>query len=182
MIFLELELDGAYLLTTQPNIDARGEFTRLFCGNEFRRKELVNSWVQVNKSTTNRQGTVRGMHFQYHPHAEVKLISCLRGKVFDVIVDIRYGSPTFGKWHGEYLEGQDYKFLYVPEGFAHGFQTLSDDVEMIYFHSMPYNFDAQGGLSCHDPDVGIFWPETVVNLSTKDAQLPYLKNLRPFNS
>ena len=182
MIFLELELSGAYRVSTQPYIDERGEFTRLFCVNEFQCKALVSSWVQVNRSITHHKGTVRGMHFQYQPYAEVKLIGCLRGKVFDVIVDVRQDSPTFGKWHGEYLEGEDNKFLYVPEGFAHGFQTLTDDVEMIYFHSAPYNFESQGGLSLRDPDVGITWPENVIKLSCKDEQLPDLKNLRPFIS
>ena len=180
MIFKELRLHGAYQILMEPFVDRRGEFSRLFCADEFQKQNLISTWVQVNRSVTRLSGTIRGMHFQYAPAAEVKLLSCFVGEVYDVIVDIRQNSPTYGHWCAEILRGDDNKFLYVPEGFAHGFQTLTDNVEMLYFHSVAHNPNAQGGIAWDDPDMKISWPRKVVNLSPKDSQLPRLKEMRPF--
>ena len=128
--------------------------------------------VQINHTLTVMRGTVRGLHFQYPPHAEIKIVSCLRGEVFDVAVDLRQGSPTFLQWHGEILSASNHRTLLIPEGFAHGFQTLSDDCELLYFHTAAYQPSAEGGLNAQDPKLNIFWPETVVELSSRDAGQP----------
>jgi dTDP-4-dehydrorhamnose 3,5-epimerase len=121
------------------------------------------------------KGTVRGLHFQHPPHAELKLVSCIRGEVFDVVIDIRTGSQNFLRWHGEHLSAGNNRALLIPEGFAHGFQALSDDVELIYCHSAPYAATAaEGGLNPQDPKLGIDWPLPIVELSVRDTQHPRL--------
>jgi dTDP-4-dehydrorhamnose 3,5-epimerase len=150
--------------------DARGFLSRLFCAEELRPAGWTGPIAQINHVHTAREGTVRGMHFQYSPHAETKLISCLRGEVWDVAVDIRAGSPTFLRWHAEILSADNGRALLIPQGFAHGFQAISDDAELIYCHSAPYNVEAEGGLNARDPKLAIAWPLPLGEMSTRDAQ------------
>ncbi|MFQ1712339.1 dTDP-4-dehydrorhamnose 3,5-epimerase family protein [Aeromonas veronii] len=161
---------GARLLQREVHGDSRGALSRLFCVEEL----SVLGWgacvAQVNLTCTSRCGTIRGLHFQYPPHAEKKLVTCTRGRVWDVIVDIRAGSPTFLMWHAEELSGDNHRSLLIPEGFAHGFQALSDDVEMLYCHSAAYVVAAEGGLDPLDPYLQISWPMPITEISARDRQ------------
>lgn len=169
-----LSLEGLALIQRQPFGDERGRFERLFCikslEEEFARSLSVS---QINRSMTAAKGTVRGLHFQYPPHAETKIVTCLRGDVFDVAVDVRAGSPTFLRWHAERLSGSQPKSFLIPEGFAHGFQPLTDHVEMLYLHTAPWTPEAEGRLHPQDPAIGIDWPLPVEGLSKKDAKAPF---------
>jgi dTDP-4-dehydrorhamnose 3,5-epimerase len=149
--------------------DARGFLDRIFCADELREAGWTQPIAQVNHTFTARRGTLRGMHFQHPPHAEMKLVSCLRGEVWDVAVDLREGSPTFLRWHAETLSSDNGCALLIPEGFAHGFQTLSDDVELLYCHSAAYTSGAEGGLNPHDARLAIRWPLPVSEISARDA-------------
>lgn len=157
--------------------DHRGWLERLFCLEEL--AEVLDSRriVQINRTFTKRKGTVRGMHFQKWPHAEMKFVLCLQGEVLDVAVDIRPDSPTCYHWHGENLCADNHKMLAIPEGFAHGFQTLTDDVEMLYFHTHTYQPAAECGLNPRDPRLSIEWPLTISEISEKDAAHPPLNSL-----
>ena len=130
--------------------------------------------AQINHTFSPKQGTVRGMHFQRGAHAEMKIVSCIRGEVWDVAVDMRKGSETFLQWHAEYLSNKNGYAMLIPEGFAHGFQALSDDVELIYFHSEPYFVDAEDGLNPRDPSLNINWPLKISEISSKDAGRPLI--------
>lgn len=166
---------GLKLILRKPLGDSRGYLERLFCAEEFR--SLLPDGkhiVQINHTLTAKRATVRGMHFQYPPDIETKFVSCLRGEVFDVAVDIRQDSPTFLEWHAEILSARNHKTLLIPEGFAHGFQTLADDTEMLYFHTAAYQPAAEGGLNPCDPKLNIQWPEVVVGLSDRDVAHPML--------
>jgi len=180
--FNPLPLQGAFRVDLEPHGDERGFFARLFCAEEFAAHGLAARWVQCNTSYTSVQGTIRGLHFQRHPMAETKLLRCIRGEIFDVIVDLRDGSPTFGQWHGERLDELNRSMICVPEGFAHGFQTLTPDVEMLYFHSAPYSAAHEGGLHWNDPVVAVTWPLGVTELSARDAQFPTLDKLEPIRT
>ena len=179
MKFTELPLAGAFRVELEPRGDARGFFSRLFCAEEFAAHGLATGWVQCNTSFTALQGTLRGLHFQRPPMAETKLLRCIRGAIFDVIVDLRAGSPSFGRWHGERLDDQNRTMICVPEGFAHGFQTLTPDVEMLYFHSAPYSQAHEGGLRWDDARVAVDWPLGVTEVSARDAAFPTLDMLEP---
>ena len=170
----DLPLSGLKLIQRQRLGDSRGFLTRMFCADELAAAGWVKPIAQINHTYTAKCGTVRGMHFQYPPHAEMKLVQCLRGEVFDVAVDLRCGSPTFLHWHAEILSENNHKTLLIPEGFAHGFQTLADDCEMLYFHTATYHQAAEGGLCVDDPRLAIRWPVTVVGLSVRDAAHPLL--------
>jgi len=165
---------GLHVLRRKPIGDSRGYLERLFCAEELQTLIPGKHIAQVNHTLTENRGTVRGMHFQHPPHAETKFVSCLRGEVFDVAVDLRHNSPTFLRWHGELLSADNHKTLVIPEGFAHGFQTLTDDCEMLYFHTTIYQPDAEGGLNALDPRLAIQWPLPVGGLSPRDAGHPFL--------
>ena len=135
---LRTKLPGLELIQRRPIEDGRGFLERLFCADELGPLLAGKAIVQINRTSTSRRGTVRGLHFQYPPYAETKLISCLQGEVFDVAVDLRRGSPTFLSWHGEILSAANHRTLLIPEGFAHGFQTATDDCELLYLHTAPY--------------------------------------------
>ena len=154
--------------------DERGFFSRLFCATEFAGVGWQGPVAQINHSYTRQRGTVRGLHFQHAPHAEDKLVNCLRGEVFDVAVDLRRGSPTLLSWHGERLSASNRRALLIPRGFAHGFQTLSDDCEMLYLHSSPYMLQAEGAVNAREPRLAIAWPLPITELSARDAAHPYL--------
>lgn len=172
MNFTPLSLEGAYEVQPERLRDDRGWFVRSFCRHEFERHGLETDWVQMNQSYTAVMGTIRGLHYQYPPFSEVKLIRCLRGRVFDVIVDIRLGSPGFLKWQAVELSADRMNALYVPRGFAHGFQTLTEEVEMLYCHSAAYAPGAEGGLKYDDATIGINWPLPVSKISVRDNSHP----------
>ena len=172
MIFSSLPLAGSYLIQLERRGDDRGFFARLYCETEFGQHGLATRFVQVNNSLTAKKGTLRGMHYQLPPAAEVKLVRCTRGALYDVILDLRPHSPTFGHWCGEALSAENRTMMYVPEGFAHGFLTLEPDTEAIYLVSAPYSPTAERGIRFDDPRFGIRWPMTPTELSDKDRKWP----------
>jgi dTDP-4-dehydrorhamnose 3,5-epimerase len=147
---------------------------RLFCSSELAEVIEGTSIAQINHTLTRARGTVRGLHFQHPPYAEIKLVTCLHGEVFDVAVDLRRGSPTFLSWHAERLSGENHRTLAIPRGFAHGFQTLSEDCEMLYLHSAAYQPAAEAGLNPRDPRLAIHWPDEIAQLSERDASHPFI--------
>ncbi|MCB0565135.1 MAG: dTDP-4-dehydrorhamnose 3,5-epimerase [Phaeodactylibacter sp.] len=175
MIFQETKLQGAYIIELEPFRDQRGFFARTFCRREFEKIGHHRDFVQFNHSHTSRKGTIRGLHYQRPPHAEIKLIRCIRGGVFDVIVDIRQGSRTFLDHISVELTEQNLKMIYVPEGFAHGFQTLDAHTELLYHHTAYYAPEAEGGVRYDDPLLGIEWPLSVGELSVKDQGYRHLE-------
>jgi len=174
MIFHETALEGAYVIDLEPFSDDRGLFARTFCKREFAAIGHHKEFVQFNHSHSNQKGTLRGLHYQRPPHAEIKLIRCIRGSVFDVIVDLRQQSPTFLHYVGVELSEQNMRMIYVPEGFAHGFQTLVDHSELIYHHTAFYAPNSDGGIRYNDPKINIAWPLEVSTISEKDKNLPLL--------
>lgn len=174
MIFNPLSLKGAYTIDVQPFLDNRGFFTRTFCRNEFAANDLVQNFVQANHSGTRGRGVIRGMHFQYPPFAEIKLIKCIQGAIFDVIVDVRKNSLTYLQWYGTELSAENKRMMYVPEGFAHGFQTLTEDSEITYMVSNLYSKENEGGVKFDEPGVGIKWPLPVSLVSDKDMSIPFI--------
>lgn len=170
----DLPLPGLKLIQRKPLGDARGFLARLFCADELSTAGWQRPIAQINHTCTARRGTVRGMHYQLPPHAEMKLVTCLRGGIWDVAVDLRADSPTFLHWHTEILSAENQRALLIPEGFAHGFQTLTDDVELLYCHSAPHMPGAEGGLNPFDERLGIAWPEPISVLSERDRNHPLL--------
>ena len=170
----ECPLKGLKLVTRSRHGDQRGFLSRIFCKDELLTAGWINPIAQINHSYTAKKGTVRGLHFQHTPYAEMKLVTCIRGEVWDVAVDVRRESPTFLKHHAETLSAENGRALLIPEGFAHGFQALSDDVELLYCHSQPYMPDAEAGLNPLDPALAIDWPLAVAELSLRDAGQPML--------
>jgi dTDP-4-dehydrorhamnose 3,5-epimerase len=176
MKFISTGLKGSYVIDIIPFQDERGWFVRTFCKNEFAQIGHTKEWVQINHSFTNEKETIRGMHFQNPPFSEIKLIRCIAGKVFDVIVDLRKNSATFLKWFGVELSAENKKMIYIPEGFAHGFQTLTNDCQLIYHHSEYYKPNIEGGIKYDDKLVGIKWPLPARNISERDNNHPLLDN------
>lgn len=168
MIFQNTSLQGAYTIELEPFQDQRGLFARTYCVDEFAEIGHQKPFVQFNHSHTNLKGALRGLHYQNPPHAEIKLIRCIKGGVYDVIVDIRRDSPTFLKHIGVELTEKNMRMIYVPEGFAHGFQTLENDTQLIYHHTASYKPSAEGGLRYDDPALNINWPLPITELSKKD--------------
>lgn len=176
MIFNPTPLTGSFTIDVQPFQDSRGFFTRTFCEREFTEHHLVQHFVQANHSGTNGMGVVRGMHFQHSPHCEVKLVKCVAGAIYDVIVDVRQGSPTFLKWFGAKLSAENKTMMYVPAGFAHGFQSLSEYSEIVYLVSSFYSKESEGGVRYNDPAVDIQWPLPVSLVSEKDQNIPLINS------
>lgn len=176
MIFNPLDLKGAFTIDVQPFQDSRGFFTRTFCEKEFAEQQLVQHFVQANHSGTEGVGVIRGMHFQHAPFCEVKLVKCVQGSIYDVIVDVRAGSPTYLQWFGAELSAENKRMMYVPRGFAHGFQTLSEYSEITYMVSEFYNKESEGGIKYDDPKVNIKWPLPVSLVSDKDMNITYIDN------
>jgi dTDP-4-dehydrorhamnose 3,5-epimerase len=174
MLFEELSLQGAFIINLEVKEDERGWFSRTFCKNEFSEIGHEKEWVQINHSFSIKAGTLRGMHFQYNPNSETKMIRCISGKIYDVIIDIRKNSPTFLKWIGVELSGQNKKTLYIPEGFAHGFQTLSDNSEIIYHHTNFYNPSNEGAINYNDPLLNITWPLKISEISERDTKHDFI--------
>ena len=171
---IETPLAGAYVIELEPHCDERGFFARVFCQQEYERIGFRGTIVQINHSLTRRRASVRGMHYQLPPASETKIIRCVRGKVFDVMVDLRSDSPTLRQWHGVELSEENMRVVYIPEGFAHGFQTLTDDVELAYHHSAFYSPEHERGLRYDDPALAIRWPLPVGTISPKDASYPLI--------
>jgi len=165
-------IEGLFLIHQKPLTDHRGHLTRLFCEDEFRQIGWRGPVAQSNLTLTRRRGSLRGLHYQHPPHSEIKVITCLRGKVFDVALDIRAESPSFLHWHGVVLSPENNSSFFIPQGFAHGFQTLSDDVELLYFHNAPHAPDAEGGVNAQDPALAIDWPLPLSDISPRDQSLP----------
>lgn len=173
LVLSPLPLQGLFRVQRQPRADERGFFAPIFCAQELAAAGWSAPIVQINHSHTARRGTLRGMHYQHPPHAEMKLVSCLRGEAFDVAVDLRRGSPTFLQWHAERLSAGNGCALLIPAGFAHGFQALADDTELLYCHSAAHAPQAEAGLHPLDPRLSIGWPLPALGLSPRDAaQVP----------
>ena len=168
MKFENTLINGAYVVNLNKRVDERGFFARFFCENEFKDKNLVNKFVQINNSVTKKKGTIRGMHYQIKPKEEVKIIRCISGKIFDVIVDLREKSKTFMHWYGVELSSTNRKMLYVPKGCAHGFLTLSNNCEVLYLVSQAYSPKHERGFKFDDPKIKINWPTTILFGSDKD--------------
>lgn len=175
-IFSQPSIPGLWFAERKVFEDNRGVFSKLFCTEEFFKIGINKPIVQINHSVTRIKGTVRGLHFQYPPHAEIRIISCLRGVVFDVAVDLRKGSKTFLSWHGEKLSPENRKSLIIPEGFAHGFQTLTDDCELIYLHTGFYVPESEGGFNVEDKRIAVDWQLPVSGLSERDKNLPFIND------
>ena len=173
MTFEETSIDGAWLISLEPRTDERGFFARAWCEQELSTRGLTGTFVQCNDSYSRSAGTLRGLHYQAEPHGEVKLIRCIRGAVFDVIVDVRPESPSYLRWFGVELSAENRRSLYVPSGCAHGYQTLVDDSEVMYPVSTMYTPAAERGIRWDDPLFAISWPDVTERyLSPKDTRWP----------
>jgi len=179
VIFTPTPLDGAFVLDLEPRDDHRGFFARTFDAKEFEAHGMDSVFVQQNASSSVLKGTLRGLHFQRGAASESKLVRCLRGAILDVIVDLRRGSPSYMKHEGFELSAENGRMLYVPKGFAHSFQTLTDDVEVSYLVSSYYAPQSEGGLRYDDPMLGLSWPLPVSVISPKDASWPLLESSDP---
>lgn len=155
-------------MTPKPIEDSRGYFERLFCEEDFAKIGLAKKIVNINHTYTKQKGTIRGFHFQYPPSSETKIVMCLKGSVYDVAVDLRKGSPTFLGWHSQVLSAEKRNMLLIPEGFAHGFQTLEDDVELLYLHTGFYSEQLEGGLLYNDPKINVSWALEPIEVSQRD--------------
>jgi dTDP-4-dehydrorhamnose 3,5-epimerase len=174
MTFTQTPLEGSFLVGLEPVSDDRGWFARTYCKQEFTQLGHNREWVQLNHSFTRHPGTIRGMHYQLPPFAEIKLVRCIAGSVFDVIIDLRQGSATFLQYFGAELSAANKQMMYIPEGFAHGFQALAADCELIYHHSEYYQPGVEAGIRYDDPRVAIKWPLPATNLSRRDQEHPYI--------
>lgn len=172
--FIQTPLAGLLSVQRKVTEDQRGFLSRFYCAEEFADAGLVKPIAQINHTFTRMKGAVRGLHFQHPPHAEAKLVSCLKGEVLDVAVDLRCGSPTFLQWHGEILSASNRRSLLIPEGYAHGFQTLTEDCELIYLHTAAYHPEAEGALNMTDPRLNVAWPLPITELSERDRCHPFI--------
>jgi dTDP-4-dehydrorhamnose 3,5-epimerase len=171
----DLSLGGVKLVERKRIGDRRGFLTRVFCADELAEAGWTDPIAQVNHTYTARRGTVRGMHFQRPPHAEMKLVTCLRGEIWDVALDVRNGSPTYLQWCAETLSADNGRALLIPQGFAHGFQTVTDDAELLYCHSKAYNAEAEAGANPRDTRLAIAWPLPISEISDRDARHPLVE-------
>ena len=174
MKFVKTPLKGSFVVEVEPCQDGRGVFARTFCRKEFANIGFYKQIVQINHSITRQEGSIRGMHYQRPPACETKIIRCVRGRAFDVMVDLREGSPTFMQWHGVELSKDNMRMVFIPEGFAHGFQALTDNVELIYHHSEEYSPECERGLRYDDPRLAIKWPMEAGVVSPRDQVHPLI--------
>jgi dTDP-4-dehydrorhamnose 3,5-epimerase len=170
--FTSTAIEGAYVIDLEPSTDERGFFARTFCRDEFARLGLEGDFAQCNVSFNARKGTIRGLHFQASPHEETKVVSCPHGAIFDVIVDLRADSATFGCWAGFELSRHNRRAIYIPRGIAHGFQSLEDDTDVFYLMGQSYHPESARGVRWNDPRLRIPWPVSEVIVSDRDRQLP----------
>jgi dTDP-4-dehydrorhamnose 3,5-epimerase len=175
MVFKETSLPGAYLIDIEPFEDERGFFARTFCQEEFKKQGLNPTIAQCNVSYNRKRGTLRGMHYQVAPFEEAKLVRCTRGAIYDVLIDLRRHSPTFMRWIALDLTAANRHMLYIPEGLAHGFQTLQDDSEVFYQMSAPFAPEHARGIRWNDPAFGVEWPPAERIISRRDDQYPDFK-------
>ena len=173
----KLPISGLAEIQQYPIKDKRGFFSRLFCKDDFLEFGFTNKISQINHTLTKNSGSIRGMHFQYPPAVETKLVICIKGSIFDVAVDIRKNSPTFLQWNAVELSAESHNSFIIPKGFAHGFQTLVDEVELIYLHDNSYNKNLESGLNPHDPSLKIQWPKKTNLISCKDSNFPYIESI-----
>ena len=177
MEFLKTKFKNAFLINFSSHTDDRGSFFRFYCENEFKKNNINVKWVQINHSINKKKGTLRGMHFQVEPYSEIKLVRCIKGSIFDVIVDLRKDSDTYLQWQAFELSPENNNAILIPKGFAHGFQTLEKNSELIYFHSEYYNKEYERGLNFDDKSLNIKWPLKKIIISDKDSSHPkYNKN------
>lgn len=169
MELLKTKFKDAFLINFSPHNDDRGSFFRFYCENEFKNNNIYVKWVQMNHSINNRKGTLRGLHFQVEPYSEIKLVRCIKGSVFDVIVDLRKDSNTYLQWQGFELSAEKTNAIFIPKGFAHGFQTLQNNSELIYLHSEFYNKEFERGIKFDDISLNIKWPIKNIIFSEKDS-------------
>lgn len=172
--FIQTTISGLKLVQRMANEDHRGFLSRFYCADEFHLAGISKPIAQINHTLTRKTGSVRGLHFQNPPHAEIKMVSCLKGEIWDVAVDLRRSSPTFLQWYGEILTSENRKSMLIPEGFAHGFQTLVEDCELIYLHTEAYCPEAEGALNVADPTLNISWPLPINDLSERDSSHPFI--------
>lgn len=172
--FITIPLNGLVLVQRKAIEDDRGFLSRFYCAEEFREAGINKPIAQINHTLTCKKGAVRGLHFQHPPYAETKMVSCLKGEILDVAVDLRRDSPTFLHWHGEILSATNRKSLLIPEGFAHGFQALTEDCELIYLHTAFYHPEAEGALNVADPKLSIAWPLPIGDLSARDRSPAFI--------
>ncbi|MCD4680091.1 MAG: dTDP-4-dehydrorhamnose 3,5-epimerase [Bacteroidales bacterium] len=170
MKFTETKLKGSYIIELELQSDERGFFARVFCKNEFEDIGLANNIVQINDSYNKCEGTLRGMHYQSPPKAEDKIVRCIAGSIYDVIIDIRKNSKTFGQWFGVELSAENRKMIFVPKGFAHGFLTMKDNTEVLYYPTEYYSPEYEGGIRYNDPKIGIQWPHSIIRISKRDER------------
>lgn len=180
MKFQKTKIKGLYIIEPELKIDERGGFRRIFCQKEFSKIGIEFKIVQVNQSFNQKRGTLRGMHFQKEPKAEDKIVQCLRGAIYDVALDLRRGSPSFGQWIAEELDEKNKKMIYIPKGFAHGFQTLTNNCEILYFMSEFYSPKHSSGVRWNDPFFNIKWPIKPKVISEKDKNWPLMKYEKNF--
>ena len=179
LLLSDTPLAGVRVVQRQPRADPRGAFARIFCAQELAEAGWSKPLAQVNHSRTSLAGTVRGLHWQRAPDTEMKLVTCLAGEVWDVVVDLRPGSPSYRRWFARTLSAANQLALLIPEGCAHGFQSLTDGAELLYCHSMPFAAQSEAGLHPLDTELAIPWPLPVSALSVRDAALPALTSLDP---
>lgn len=172
LTLLETTLLDLKIIKRKQKEDSRGYFSRLYCPDELKNIGFHAGVMQINESFTSHRGAIRGMHYQKHPWSEVKIVTCVMGAVFDVAIDLRRNSSTYLQWFGVELSPKNSKALLIPQGFAHGFQTLSDDTLLIYTHSQTYKYEADAGISPFDPKIGVQWPIPVKQISNRDRALP----------
>lgn len=173
MKIIKTLLDGAAEIESSPQRDGRGWFTRYFCQDELYEINGGREIVQINSSFTKLAGTVRGLHCQVAPHEEDKIVRCISGKIYDVMLDFRKDSPTYGQWHAVVLDAEKMNMVYVPKGFAHGFQTLTSNCQMLYLHTQSHCPEAEDGFFYNSPELGIQWPMAVSDLSERDKNLKF---------
>lgn len=176
MLIRKTNIKDLSIIESSPYSDDRGAFERIFCANTLSEELASKSIVQINRSFTKNRGAIRGMHFQHPPYQEQKFIRCIRGSVFDVVVDLRRGSPTFLQIHSEILSADNHLMMQVPEGFAHGFQTLQDGSELLYLHTNFYTPQSEGGVRFSDPKLNIAWPVAVTDISSRDRSFELISD------
>jgi len=174
--FIPIPLIGLMLVQRKTIEDQRGFLSRFYCAEDFLTHGINKPIAQINHTLTRKKGAVRGLHFQRPPHAEIKMVSCLRGEIFDVAVDLRRNSATFLHWHGEILSAANRNSLLIPEGYAHGFQALTEDCELIYLHTATYHPETEGALNVADPKLNIAWPVPIHDLSERDRNHPFINS------
>jgi dTDP-4-dehydrorhamnose 3,5-epimerase len=170
MKFNETKIKGLYVAELEPLNDNRGFFTRAYCNKKLRKAGVAKSIKQINHSLTSVVGTIRGMHYQNSPYTEAKMVRCIAGEVFDVVIDIRKHSDTFLHWHGEYLSSKNLKMMVIPEGFAHGFQVIKPNSELLYLHTESYEKSSESGILFNDEKIGIEWPLQAADISDRDLK------------